>query len=566
MDQRHTQSPATRDLPHSFKELATNWLVRSKKEVTWGRQLQEESSVETAHSTSSASLELHNGDGIDDDSNGFRKGKLASREDQHVARKRKYQKDDKRNNYWAIVTTGAGLFSDGYVNNSISTVNVCLSMIYKDQYKNSHALQNVSSIAFVGTVVGQLVFGYVSDFHSRKMAMLVGTAILIVFSILGAGAWGVGTTGTNAGGLFAALTAYRFFLGIGIGSEYPAGSTAAAEASNSLPAGKRNRWFCWFTNFMIDAGFVVSSVVPLILLKICGEKHLTPVWRITLGLGAIPPLSLFALRFRYKEGKQYQNTRFERSMPYWKVFKFYWFRLLVVSVIWFQYDFITYSFSSLSSLILDGILGDDATLTKTFGWNIVFNLFYIPGAFLGAIFADYWGSRVTLVVGVLLQAAIAFIIAGCFDRLKAHIAAFTVVFGIFSTLGEFSVGDNIGCLASKTSATPLRGQYYGIAAAIGKIGAFVGSYVFPAIIKKYGGYSDLRVPFWVSGAICLNSGFIALFFLPAVDQEANLLEDEMFIEYLESTGYNVARLGSEVNETDYEKVSITELAKDPEMT
>ena len=34
--------------------------------------------------------------------------------------------------------------------------------------------------------------------------------------------------------------------------------------------------------------------------------------------------------------------------------------------------------------------------------------------------------------------------------------------------------DNIGLIASKTCATAVRGQYYGFAAAIGKVGAFVG--------------------------------------------------------------------------------------------
>jgi hypothetical protein len=32
-----------------------------------------------------------------------------------------------------------------------------------------------------------------------------------------------------------------------------------------------------------------------------------------------------------------------------------------------------------------------------------------------------------------------------------------------------------GLLAAKTSSTAIRGQYYGLAAAIGKIGAFVGT-------------------------------------------------------------------------------------------
>ena len=37
-------------------------------------------------------------------------------------------------------------------------------------------------------------------------------------------------------------------------------------------------------------------------------------------------------------------------------------------------------------------------------------------------------------------------------------------------------GNCTGILAAKTSPTAVRGQYYGFAAAIGKVGAFVGTY------------------------------------------------------------------------------------------
>lgn len=43
-------------------------------------------------------------------------------------------------------------------------------------------------------------------------------------------------------------------------------------------------------------------------------------------------------------------------------------------------------------------------------------------------------------------------------------------------------GNCLGLLASKTSPTAVRGQFYGIAAAIGKIGAFVGTWAFPPMI------------------------------------------------------------------------------------
>lgn len=67
-----------------------------------------------------------------------------------------------------------------------------LSALYKTEYTNSPARSNVTSIAFAGTVVGQLFFGYTSDHYSRKWSLLVSTVILIVFAILGAGSWGAG--------------------------------------------------------------------------------------------------------------------------------------------------------------------------------------------------------------------------------------------------------------------------------------------------------------------------------------------------------------------------------------
>jgi len=62
-------------------------------------------------------------------------------------------------------------------------------------------------------------------------------------------------------------------LGIGIGGEYPAGSVGCSESTGELEAGTRNRWFIWFTNFAIDAGFVVAAFVPMIVVRIITKRH-----------------------------------------------------------------------------------------------------------------------------------------------------------------------------------------------------------------------------------------------------------------------------------------------------
>lgn len=502
---------SSRDLPKSFKDLTVGWMKNLPNEITINK----------------SSRQLIEEDEQPDD----------------VERVEKVQVK----NLWPAFTSGAGLFSDGYVNASIGSVNTILKIIYGDEYSNSNATSNVSSIAFVGTVVGQLSFGYIADNIARKGGLLIANILLILFTILCA----VGTWGANgsAQGLFAALTTFRFFLGIAIGAEYPTASVIAAEFANQLPSGHRNRYFAWFTNAMIDLGFVVAAFVPLVLLWIFSERHLAAVWRLTLGLGAFPPFLLFFFRLKLKDSLAYQKMNMKKAkVPYLLIFKFYWFRLAIVSIIWFVYDFSAYSFGTFSSAIIQKVV-KDGSLYKTFGWNTVLNLFYLPGAFLGALSADYLGPRLSIFIGMGLQGVIGFCMAAKYEALKENVAPFVIVFGIFTAFGEFGPGDNIGLLASKTSATPIRGQYYGIAAAIGKLGAFVGTWVFPAITKKYGGPDGLnilgdQVPFYISSSLCLFSAFLALILCPPVGQDALNKEDEDFRKYLIANNYDVTQLSA----------------------
>lgn len=227
--------------------------------------------------------------------------------------------------------------------------------------------------------------------------------------------------------------------------------------------------------------------------------------------------------------------------------RFYWARLLVVSLIWFIYDFSSYSFGIYSSAWLAIILGDTAPLWKTFGWNTVINLFYIPGAVLGAFVSDWIGPRYALAGGVLAQGIVGFAMTGAYSKLATpeHVAGFVVIYGIFLSLGELGPGDNIGLVASKTSATAIRGQYYAIAAAFGKIGAFVGTYVFPVIQANAPNATRAgQDPFLVSSSLCIFSAFLALFLLPHIGQDTITAEDLKFRAYLERNGWDTRQMGS----------------------
>lgn len=307
-----------------------------------------------------------------------------------------------------------------------------LEQIYGSRFTDSPARTNLTALTFVGTIIGQLGFGFLSDYWSRKKSLMVSTTVMIIFAALSAGAYG----GGSLNGMTAALTAYRVLVGVGIGGEYPAGSVAASEATMELKEGTRNRWFIFATNFQLDLGFVAGTLVPMIVVLATTEKHLRAAWRISLGIAAVLPCFMLLMRSKLKEPAEYNRAKMTKY-PYGLILRYYWFRLATVSIIWFIYDMLTYSFSIFSTQWLLLILNpkDDPTVTTplwvTFGWGTLINAFYVPGSLIGAFMSDWLGPKNCLILGVTLQGTIGFIMTGIYKYLdtKAHVAGFVVIYG-----------------------------------------------------------------------------------------------------------------------------------------
>jgi len=445
-----------------------------------------------------------------------------------------------------IFAAGTALFSDGYANGVIGIVNTILKKLYPDAIKHHNYSKTLTSVAFAGTIVGMLTFGWISDKIGRKFGMMAATGIVALFSLLSAASAGAHH---SAGGLLAMLCACRFLLGIGVGAEYPCGSVAASEQSEEEGVAKnaQHRWFALATNTMIDFGFVVSSFVPLVLFWIFGNKHLRAVWRISLGLGVIPALAVLLWRLNMRNPTHYRKSSMrDTRIPYWLVIKRYWVSLTAISLTWFIYDFITYPFGIYSSTIVDTITGGKTSLSIVFGWATVINLFYMPGTIGGAFVVDYLGPKYTMILGLVLQAIIGFIMSGLYTQLTKHIGAFAVIYGIFLSFGELGPGNCLGLLAAKSGPTAVRGQFYGIAAAIGKVGAFVGTWTFPVIIDDFGGSSTTRGntgPFWIGSGLAVLSALITYFFVRPLSHDGMLEEDRLFREYLQAHGYDISRMG-----------------------
>ncbi|TKA79518.1 hypothetical protein B0A49_01084 [Cryomyces minteri] len=414
-----------------------------------------------------------------------------------------------------VVACGAGLFSDGYLNGIIGPVNTMLTRLYGARYTAHASL--ISSIAFAGTVLGMLLFGWTSDHLSPAP-------------------------------LPARLHAAADPLRRPLRRLYPAGSVGCAEGAAEMGGASRGRWFILFTNVQIDLGFLAAAVVPLVVVLITSSSRLHAAWRICLGLGALPPLSLLYLRVTTRESSSFAaHSMAHTATPWALVIRFYGPRLAAVAAIWFIYDFSVYAFSVYSSAIVAALLGPDAQLWRALGWNVLLTLFYLPGALVGSCVSDRLGPGRTLALGAAAQGVVGFAMAAAYPALARPdaVGGFVAVYGVFLALGELGPGNNIGLVASTTAATAVRGQYYGVAAAAGKIGAFVGGYVFPVMQRNAPNATRAgQDPFFVSSALCLLSAVLAWFLLAKIEQDAVETEDARFRAFLEAHGWDTRRMGT----------------------
>ena len=159
-----------------------------------------------------------------------------------------------------------------------------LKRIYGDELTKNNYSTTVSSLAFAGTVVGMLTFGYLSDKLGRKFGMVslmprllrtrvtnvicrclppslspfsqpcqrpppARTTASAVCSPCSVPA-GMSSRKLRSPGTFVDVQLRSFLLGIGVGAEYPCGSVAASEQSEepSINKNAQHRWFALATS------------------------------------------------------------------------------------------------------------------------------------------------------------------------------------------------------------------------------------------------------------------------------------------------------------------------------
>ncbi|CAO3597852.1 unnamed protein product [Absidia cylindrospora] len=351
----------------------------------------------------------------------------------------------------SLYFSSIALLSDGYQALIISAVERCMSQIYGESVLTSSLTTRISNALLIGDIVGMLVFGLVIDRLGRKFGIVLSTFFVCLGIILA-----TASSGTTPNGLIWMLIIARGVTGFGCGAEYPCSSVTAGEAAEESGR-SRGFWLIISGNFIIDCGFLLASIVPVILLAICGEGGLEVVWRLSLGLGLLLPVNILYFRLKMLNSNSYQKEALTHKVPYLLILKHYWPKLLVTGGIWALYDFVIYSFGIFSDTIL-ALAAPGNSLMQTLQWNIVLNVFYPFGALLGAFFVDRLGRKVLMGGGFLIQSILGIIIGALATQIVGIFPLFVILYGFFLFFGELSGGNNTIVLAAEMYPTAIREQ------------------------------------------------------------------------------------------------------------
>ncbi|KZV74355.1 phosphate transporter [Peniophora sp. CONT] len=197
-----------------------------------------------------------------------------------------------------ICVAGVGFFTDAYDIFSISIVATMLGIVYN---KNSTSLGvnqdlGVKIATPIGTVVGQLLFGWLADIVGRKR--MYGIELIIIIFCTFAQALSAAGPGLSMTGV---IIIWRFLLGVGIGGDYPLSSVISSEFASTRIRGRIMTVVFSSQGWGNLASAIVSAVVISAYKGRIEDPALTvksidQVWRFIVGLGCVP--AVLALYFR----------------------------------------------------------------------------------------------------------------------------------------------------------------------------------------------------------------------------------------------------------------------------
>jgi MFS family permease len=383
--------------------------------------------------------------------------------------------------HWKIMfISGMGFFTDAY---DLFIIGVVMAILKEEWHPSSIAVGLVTSTALLASAVGAVLFGRVADMLGRKR--IYGYEVLVLAAGAIASAFSPNVWW---------LIGFRVILGVGIGGDYPVSATIMSEF-----ASKKTRGMMVSLVFAMQAAGLIFGPLLAVAMLASGLSH-DLVWRLLLAFGAIPALAVFQMRRRLAETPRFVHASGRRGASSEAKISFsdgffallrrrdLAIRLIGASAAWFLMDFAYYDNTVSSPLVLHAVSPGQDLVTETLTQLFVFAIAAVPGYFVAAAMIDRIGRKTIQILGFAMM-ALSFGAIALIPGIEKLIFPFLVIYGISYFFTEF--GPNATTFVYPAELFPVEGRTtgHGIAAAAGKIGGFVGVFLFPVLVALGGLYA-----------------------------------------------------------------------------
>ena len=417
-------------------------------------------------------------------------------------------------------------------------IGVALPFLQRDLSLGAGAVGAVAAAAVAGSLVGSLALGPLTDKVGRQPMLIADVMIFVI-----------ATAGTALAWNLESLVAFRFLVGVGIGADYP---ISVAYIVENVPARHRNRLVIGAFSFQA-IGALLGALVGIVVLQ--GFSRVYPgdemmaihyAWRWMLGVGVVLALGVALLRlgvvqespaYLLAQGDYEAASEAASSLlgepitlvpnaaaaidpaplAYRDLFgPAYRRRTVLASVPWFLQDIATYGVGIFTPTILGALAFSDSfgvtaqTLASAQGSALV-DIFLIGGFLLAVLLVKPLGPIVLQIVGFLGMAVGLGLLAASAGLPTGSSTAMGLVFGGF---GLFNLLMNAGpnattfLLSGAVFPAAIRASGAGLAAALAKAGAVLGTLGLPILQQALG----LALTLELLALLCVLAALVTFFY------------------------------------------------------
>lgn len=377
----------------------------------------------------------------------------------------------------AIYSCG-GPFCDGYI---LGIIAIALGPLSHDLGLSKSWEGLVAAATLAGMTIGAALFGYLTDRIGRQVMYTADLTLLVVASA--AQFW------VHSGWVLFVL---RLVLGIAVGADYPIATALMTEFAPKKQRGMLLSsmigawWFGYTVSFI--AGYLISG----------GQD----TWRYMLASSAIPALIVAFLRWGTPESPRWLLSKgrgeearaivhrhlgpgyelqehTEPAKTHWRaIFRGeHGRRTLFIAIFWTCHNIPAFAIYTFAPDVTQALGATNPALSAA-----VLSLFFMVGIFPAVLLIDRVGRRPVLIVPYAINGAMMVLLA---VLPASAVVLKALCFIVFAML---SAGSSVlqWVYPSELFPTEVRATALGFATSVSRIGAAVGTFLFPLALQRLG--------------------------------------------------------------------------------